>query len=149
MISVMALGANAKIDLLKHVSLFDGCSKQELQKIAGIADELDLPEGKVLIREGDRGREFFVIVNGEVEVRRKGRKMTTLGPGDFIGEISLLSKVPRTATVTALTPIDVLVVTDRAFLTLLEQSPSIAVKVARTLAERVGENELSDRAARS
>jgi CRP-like cAMP-binding protein len=149
MIPVMALGANAKIDLLKRVSLFDGCSKQELQKIAGIADELDLPEGKVLIREGDRGREFFVIVNGEVEVRRKGRKLTTLGPGDFIGEISLLSKVPRTATVTALTPIDVLVVTDRAFLNLLEQSPSIAVKVARTLAERVGENELSDRAARS
>ena len=140
----MALGANAKMDLLKHAPLFEACSKQELQQIAQIADELDLREGKVLIREGERGREFFVIVSGEVEVRRNGRKISTLGPGGFVGEIALLSKIPRTATVTALTPLDVLVITDRAFLSLLESSPSIAVKVARTLAERVGENELSD-----
>jgi len=140
----MALGANAKIDLLKHAPLFEQCSKQELQRIASIADELDLPAGKVLIREGERGREFFVIVSGEVEVRRKGRKVKTLGAGSFVGEIALLSKIPRVATVTALTPVDVLVITDRAFLDLCEKSPSLAVKVARTLAERVGENELSD-----
>ena len=85
-----------------------------------------------------------MIVSGEVEVRRNGRKVSTLGPGGFVGEIALLSKIPRTATVTALTPLDVLVITDRAFLSLLESSPSIAVKVARTLAERVGANELSD-----
>ena len=148
MIPFMALGANAKIDLLKHAPLFEGCSKQELQKIAAIADQLDVPQGKVLIREGDRGREFFVIVEGEVEVRRKGRKVKNLGPGDFIGEISLLSKIPRVATVTALTPLSVLVITDRAFLALLEKLPNLTVKVARTLAERVGENELSDLRAR-
>jgi CRP/FNR family transcriptional regulator, cyclic AMP receptor protein len=140
----MALGANAKMDLLRKAPLFEQCSKQELKRIASIADELDLPEGKVLIREGERGREFFVIVSGEVEVRRKGRKVKTLGAGSFVGEIALLSKIPRVATVTAQTPIDVLVITDRAFLDLCEKSPALAVKVARTLAERVGENELSD-----
>lgn len=140
----MALGADAKIKLLKQAPLFEQCSKQELKQIAGIADELDLSEGKVLIREGERGREFFVIVSGEIEVRRKGRKMSTLGAGSYVGEIALLSQIPRTATVTATTPLDVLVITDRAFLNLLEKSPTIAVKVARTLAERVGRNEVSD-----
>ena len=140
----MALGADAKIKLLKEAPLFEQCSKQELKQIAGIADELDLSEGKVLIREGERGREFFVIISGEVEVRRKGRKMSTLGAGSYVGEIALLSQIPRTATVTATTPLDVLVITDRAFLNLLEKSPTIAVKVARTLAERAGRNEVSD-----
>ncbi len=140
----MALGTNAKIALIKSAPLFENCSKQELQSIARIADELDIREGKVLIREGERGREFFVIVKGEVEVRRKGRKMATLGPGSFVGEMALLSKIPRVATVTAVTPLDVLVITDRAFLDLLEKMPSLTVKVARTLAERVGANELSD-----
>jgi len=140
----MALGANAKVNLLKRSPLFEHCSKSELQQIARIADELDLREGKVLMREGERGREFFVIVSGEVEVRRKGRKAATLGPGSFVGEMALISKIPRTATVTALTPLDVLVITDRAFLSLLERTPTIAIKVTRTLAERVGENELSD-----
>jgi CRP-like cAMP-binding protein len=79
-------------------------------------------------------------------VRRKGKKVKTLGPGSFVGEIALLSKIPRVATVTAITPTSVLVITDRAFMDLCEKSPSIAVKVARTLADRVGENELTDRA---
>ena len=74
-----------------------------------MADEIDLPAGKVLIREGDRGREFFVVISGEVEVRRKGRKRATLGAGSFVGEMALPSKAPRSATVTALTPLDVLV----------------------------------------
>jgi CRP-like cAMP-binding protein len=79
----MALGTNAKIELIKAAPLFENCSKQELHSIAQIADELDIREGKVLIREGERGREFFVIIEGEVEVRRKGRKMATLEPGSF------------------------------------------------------------------
>lgn len=142
----MALGSNQKMQLLKDAPLFAHCSKQELQRIASIADQLDVREGKVLIQEGERGREFFVIVEGEVEVRRKGKKVKTLGPGSFVGEIALLSKIPRVATVTAITPTSVLVITDRAFMDLCEKSPSIAVKVARTLADRVGENELTDRA---
>ncbi len=140
----MALGANAKLDLLKRIPLFEHCSKKDLQRIAQIADELDLRAGKVLITEGERGREFFVLVSGEVEVRRKGRKLNTLGPGNFFGEMALLSKIPRTATVTALTPLDVLVITDRAFVDLLEQMPDLWLKVARALAERVTVDEAVD-----
>jgi CRP-like cAMP-binding protein len=140
----MALHTDAKMELIKSAPLFDNCSKKELQQIARIADELDIRAGKVMIREGERGREFFVIISGEVEVRRKGRKMATLGPGSFVGEMALLSKIPRVATVTAVTPLDVLVITDRAFLDLLEKTPSIGVKVARTLAEREDANERSD-----
>src|SRR5258707_14453403 len=109
----MALPANSKIDLLRHAPLFEHCSKKELGLIGGLADEIDLPAGKVLIREGDRGREFFVIISGEVEVRRKGRRVATMGAGSFVGEMALLSKAPRSATVTALTALDVLVITDR------------------------------------
>ncbi len=140
----MALGTDAKFELIKAAPLFENLSKRELQQVARIADELDIRAGKVLIREGERGREFFVIISGEVEVRRKGRKMATLGPGSFVGEMALLSKIPRVATVTALTPLDTLVITDRAFVELLEKTPALSVKVARTLAERVGANELSD-----
>ena len=143
-VATVALRADSKVDLIRGLPLFEHCSKNDLKRIAQIADELDVREGKVLIREGERGREFFVIVTGEVEVRRKGRKMATLGPGSFVGEMALLSKIPRVATVTAVTPLDVLVITDRAFLDLLEKMPSLTVKVARTLAERVGANELSD-----
>ena len=141
----MALGTDTKVELIKSAPLFENCSKQELQRIARIADELDIRAGKVLMREGERGREFFVIIKGEVEVRRKGRKMATLGPGSFVGEMALLSKIPRVATVTALTPLDVLVITDRAFLDLLQKTPALSVKVARTLAEREDANERSDR----
>jgi CRP/FNR family cyclic AMP-dependent transcriptional regulator len=140
----MALRANAKLDLIKRIPLFEHCSKKELQHIAGIADEIDLRAGKVLIREGERGREFFVLVSGEAEVRRKGRKIATVGPGDFVGEMALLSKAPRNATVTALTPVDVLVITDRAFVNLMDKTPDLWHKVARALADRLGDNELGN-----
>jgi CRP-like cAMP-binding protein len=138
------MGSNAKTDLIKAVPLFEHCSKGDLAKIAKIADELDIRAGKVLITEGERGREFFVLVSGEVEVRRKGRKVATLGPGTFFGEMALLSKIPRTATVTALTPLDVLVITDRAFVDLLDKMPDLWLKVARALAERVASDDPSD-----
>jgi CRP-like cAMP-binding protein len=141
----MALRANAKVELIRHTPLIEHCSKKDLAQIAQIADELDLRAGKVLIREGDRGREFFVVVSGEVEVRRKGRKVATLGPGSFFGEMALLAQAPRSATVTALTPLDVLVITDRAFVALLDRMPEIWLKVARALAERVHADESRDR----
>ena len=133
----MALGKNRKLDLIKGVPLFEHCSRKELEHIALIADEIDLPAGKKLITEGERGREFFVIVSGEVEVRRNGRKIDTMGPGSFAGEMALLSKAPRNATVTATTEVDVLVITDRAFTTLLEKNTEIWLKVTRALAERL------------
>lgn len=140
----MRLRADSKIDLLRRVPLFEHCSKKDLGLIAGVADEIDLPAGKVLIREGDRGREFFVIVSGEVEVRRKGRKRGTLGAGSFFGEMALLSREPRSATVTAVTTVDVLVIVDREFIALLDSTPAIWLKVARALAERTNADEVSD-----
>jgi CRP-like cAMP-binding protein len=133
----MRLHKDAKMDLLKRVPLFAGCSKAELQRVASLADELDLAEGATLIREVERGREFIVVVDGTVRVTRKGKKVRDLGAGDFIGEIALVSDVPRTATVTATSPVRLLVVTDRAFRALIEQTPSIATKVLQSLGERL------------
>jgi CRP-like cAMP-binding protein len=131
------LHKDAKTDLLKNVPLFAGCSKTELQRIASLADELDLGDGATLIREGERGREFIVIAEGTVRVTRNGKHVRDLGAGDFIGEIALVADVPRTATVTATSPVRLLVVTDRAFRGLLEQMPSIAKKVLQSLGERL------------
>jgi CRP/FNR family transcriptional regulator, cyclic AMP receptor protein len=133
----MRLHKDAKTELLKNVPLFAGCSKSELQKIASLADELDLGEGATLIREGERGREFIVIAQGTVRVTRNGKQLRELGAGDFIGEIALVADVPRTATVTATSPVRLLVVTDRAFRGLLEQMPSLAKKVLQSLGERL------------
>ena len=133
----MRLHRDAKIDLLKEVPLFANCSKSELQQIALLADELDLGEGATLIREGERGREFLVVAEGTVSVTRGGKHIRDLGAGDFIGEIALVADVPRTATVTATSPVRLLVVTDRGFRGLLEQMPSIATKVLQSLGERL------------
>ena len=131
------LRRDAKIELLMRVPLFAGCSKKELGEIALVADEIDVDAGKVLTREGDSGREFFVLVEGAAEVRRKGRKVGTMDAGDFFGEIALVSSRPRTATVTATAPVRLLVVTDRAFRELLQKVPSIQLKVLTALADRL------------
>ena len=133
----MQLGHNTKIDLIKGVPLFSSASKQELAQIASIADEIDFPEGKVLISEGDSGREFFVLVEGSADVERAGKKVASIGGGDFFGEISLISKTPRNATITTTSPVRALVITDRAFRQLLDRSPQIAVGVLSALAERL------------
>ena len=133
----MRLHKDTKIDLLKGVPLFAGCSKSELQRIATLADELDLAEGATLIREGERGREFIIVADGSVRVTRGGKTLRDLGAGDYVGEIALVADVPRTATVTATSPVRLLVVTDRAFRTVLDQMPSIATKVLQSLGERL------------
>jgi CRP-like cAMP-binding protein len=133
----MKLGHNSKIDLIKRVPLFSSASKSELAEIASIADEIDLPEGRTMITEGDTGREFFVLIEGTAEVTRGGKKVASIGPGDFFGEIALIAKTPRNATITATSPVRTLVITDRAFKQLLEHSPTIAVGVLAALAERL------------
>ena len=138
----MHLGHNTKIDLIKRVPLFASASKPELEEIASIADEIDLPEGKAVIREGETGREFLVIVEGSADVNRGGRKIATLGPGDFAGEIALIAKMPRTATITTTSPVRALVITDRAFRQLLEHSPQIQIGVLSALAERLAPTSL-------
>ena len=131
------LRRDAKIELIKQVPLFAHCSKSELGSVALVADEIDMPDGKVLTTEGDPGREFFVLVEGTADVRRKGRKVNAMGSGDFFGEIALVSNRPRTATVTATSPLRLLVITDRAFRELMRKMPSIQAKVLAALAERV------------
>lgn len=133
----MRLRKNAKLELLASVPLFSECSRRELQEIALIADELDLPSGTVLIREGERGREFFVLVSGSLSVSKKGRRVAALETGTWVGELALLSDAPRNATVTATSPVQVLVITDRAFQGLVKRSPSIALKVLAGVSERL------------
>jgi len=128
---------DAKMDLIKNAPLFARCSKSELRDIAAVADEIDLREGKELTREGEPGREFFVLVEGVAEVRRKGRKFSTMKPGDFFGEIALVSDRPRTATVTVAAPGRVLVMTDRAFRELMQRMPSIQLKVLAAVVDRL------------
>lgn len=133
----MRLGKDAKVELLKKVPLFSRLDKKHLQAVAQIADELDLPAGKVMATEGDRGREFFVLLEGQADVKKGDRSINTMKTGDFFGEIALVTKMPRTASVTATTPVRVLVITERDFDALLKKSPEVGRNVAEALAERV------------
>ena len=135
------ISRNDKVQLIRSVPLFARCSKKELGEIASLADEIDLPDQKTLIRQGERGREFFVLLDGEVDIVRDGTKIDTMHSGDFFGEIALVSNVPRTATVTATMPIRVLVITDRDFRMLLDHSPQLQLKVLEALAERLAQLE--------
>jgi CRP/FNR family transcriptional regulator, cyclic AMP receptor protein len=131
------LRKNRKVELLGAVPLFSGCSKRELGEVALVADEVFLPAGETLIREGERGREFLVIESGTVRLTRGGDTLGELGAGDWVGEISLVAGVPRTATVAATSPVRLLVISDRAFQSLLRDVPSIATKVLTSLAKRL------------
>lgn len=137
----MRTRANPKVEAICGVPLFAECTRKDLEHMATIADEVDIREGKEITAEGTPGREFFVILEGTAEVRRKGRRVATLGPGDFFGEIALVSRRLRTATVKATSPVRALVITDRAFRRLLDENPQIQSKVLKALAERVlGDN---------
>src|SRR5512132_2460303 len=117
------LRKDGKIELLKRVPLFSHCSKKQLAEVATITTLIDLPAGTPLIREGAVGRDFMLIVQGAVEVTRRGRKINELGAGEFIGEMALISGAPRNATVTTSQDSSLLVVTDRGFWELLERAP--------------------------
>jgi CRP/FNR family transcriptional regulator len=133
---------NEKVDLIKRAPLFWNCSKRELREIAQIADEIDLSKGKEMTRQGQRGREFFVLLEGDAEVTKDGHSINELGPGDFFGEIALVSDTPRTATVTAISPVRALVITDRSFRRLMKDQPEIQGKVLAALAARVAPESL-------
>ena len=133
----MRLGGNQKIDLIRKVPLFARCSRAELKEIALLADEIDLHEGKEMTREGAPGREFFVLLDGTADVKKNSRRVNTLGPGDFFGEIALVSREPRTATVIATSPVRALVITDRSFRRLLDDAPQVQTKVMEAMAQRL------------
>lgn len=126
-----------KLELLRRVPLFSACSKTNIARIARLVDEIDLPAGRALTQQGRVGDEFFIIVDGTVRVERDGRRIDTLGPGDFLGEISLIDHRPRTATATCETRCRVLVLAHREFHTLLADAPGIATAVLKSLAERL------------
>jgi CRP/FNR family cyclic AMP-dependent transcriptional regulator len=134
---VVSLRRHAKTALLRDVPLFAECSRRDLAGVATLMEDVSFAAGVVLMREGEPGRAFVVIVEGTAKVTRRGRRVTDLGPGDFAGEIALVSNVPRTATVVASTPLRALVIADRPFRQLLQEQPAIAVKVMRALAARL------------
>jgi len=126
-----------KVQALKRSPLFEGLSRKQLEHIAGISDDLEVPAGTVLCREGSRGREFFVIIEGEARVSRRKTRVATLEKGEFFGEIALLAGAERTATVTASTPLRFFIVTDQAFASVIETDREIERKLLRTLARRL------------
>jgi CRP-like cAMP-binding protein len=131
------LRKNAKIELLRRVPLFERCSQRELGQIAMLADELDLPAARNLTSEGSGGFEFIVLVEGVADVIRKGKVVNELGPGDFVGEIALVTGRPRTATVKTRGASRILVLTATAFRTLMHDVPTIQDKVLSALAARI------------
>ena len=128
---------DAKTALIKRVPLFQGCSKQELADVAALADEIDLPAGRTLTAEGASGKEFVVLVEGTADVTREGEVVNRLGPGDFLGEIALVTGNPRTATVVTQSPAKLLVMNAQAFRSLLSRAPELKQRVVATAALRV------------
>ena len=129
---------DTKVDALAKAPLFAALSRQELGELAKATEDLEVDEGKALTREGDFGREFFVIVDGDVSVTQDGKEIRRLGAGDFFGEIALIyDNARRTATVTAASPLRFFVLTRQSFRSLLEHQPEIEEKVMAALEERL------------
>jgi CRP/FNR family cyclic AMP-dependent transcriptional regulator len=130
---------DTKVEALKRAPLFEGLSRKELVQLARVSEDVEVPPGKVLCKEGQLGREFFVIVDGEVEVTRDGKRVATRTGGEFFGEIALLEDIPRTATVTAKTPLRFFVLTRKDFRHLVNENRNVERKVLRALARRIVE----------
>ena len=131
------MARDEKLDLLGRIPIFSGFDNRRLQRLGMLADEVEVPAGKLLMRQGDTGTEMMVIVSGRVTVERDGERLNTLGAGDFFGEIALIASGPRTATVTAEEPTRLLVITHREFHSLMEEFPEVATQVLSALAHRI------------
>jgi CRP-like cAMP-binding protein len=126
-----------KVKALSTVGIFSGCSKKELQSVARLCTPLSLEEGFVLTKEGTPGLQCFVIADGTASVTIGGRKVNEVGPGECVGELALLDGGPRTATVTAESPMNVYALSVSEFRSLLGVSPTILRKIATSLARRL------------
>lgn len=133
----MGIRTDHKLELLKRVPLFAGLSARDIEQVGRLAEEVDLPRDKVLMREGASGDEFFIVVEGTVRIERGGAGLRSMGPGDFLGEIALIDNGPRTATATAETPLKVFVLAHREFHSLMDGYPTIRACVFEALAARV------------
>ncbi len=121
---------------LKDVPFFSSLTHKELAFVAQQTDELDVPAGKVLAKEGDLGREFFVVQSGTAEVTKDGEHIAEMGPGDFFGEIALVAEERRTATVTATTPMEVIVMSRASFRAIDRMLPEVHARVAKAIEDR-------------
>jgi CRP-like cAMP-binding protein len=128
---------NTKLALLRHVPLFAGCKTSALEEIGRLADEVDVPDGYTLIREGTFGQQFVLIVEGRVRIERGGRTVKTMGPGEFLGEIALIDHGRTTATATTEGPAKLFVLGHQGFNSLLDRSPAIRLEIMTALANRI------------
>jgi CRP/FNR family cyclic AMP-dependent transcriptional regulator len=135
---------DAKLRLLNGIPLFSACSKRDLSRIASLVDQIEVPKGKVLTRQGDPGRECFVVCSGRAKATIRGRRSISLGPGSFFGEMSLLDQGPRSATITAQSDMELLVLDSRSFSSLVDGVPTVGRRVMRSMAERLREAQRGD-----
>jgi len=130
-------GTDSKVALVASVPMFARCGRKELQQLTQLVDEIEVPAGRVLMRQGEHGEEMFIVVKGRFSIERDGRTIAERGPGSALGEMSLLSGGPRTATITALEPSTVLVAAHREFNSLMDSYPAIRLQVLEGLAQKV------------
>ena len=133
----MATHADEKLKLLAKSPFLSGLSRKDLEQVGRLADEVDVPAGRVVLREGEIGQEFFVIVEGGVDIERDGRRLRTMGPGEFFGDIALVTERPLSATVTTNADSQLLVVGHREFHELLDRFPAIRLSVLESIALRL------------
>ena len=133
---VSTMGTRATVERLKAVDLLKNCTDAQLQDVAHLAERVQVGEGEVLAREGRIGREFFLILSGSVAVTQRGRRVNTLGPGDFFGELAAMDPGPRNATVTALSDLDVLIIGPREF-SAMADIPGFRDALFRSMARRL------------
>lgn len=122
---------------LQNCSLFSACSKRELRLIAKLAHLKQVKKGTTLLVEGETGDDMYVLLHGSAVVRRGGRKLATVGAGDSIGELAVLCKAPRNATVTTETDCEIAVVSRRHMQRMIEEAPGFSRKLLEALANRV------------
>ncbi len=129
--------ADEKLALIKSVPMFASCRDREIERIGMLAEEVDLPAGRILFSQGDSASELFIVVKGQVRVERNGSVLAMRGPGEFFGEIALVSEGTRTATATCETDCRLLVLVHRDFHSLMDEFPDLKMQVLETLAHRV------------
>jgi CRP/FNR family transcriptional regulator, cyclic AMP receptor protein len=135
------MARDAFIDHLAAVPLFSACSRKDLQLVAKRAEDVKVQAGKQLVTEGDTGTEFFVIIDGNATVARHGQKVAELGPGQFFGDLALLDRAPRNATITADSPMELVVLGQREFAGLIDDVPEFAHKLLAGLARRLRQSD--------
>lgn len=128
-----------KAQRLQSMWLFSSCNRKELALLERACDEVSVRSGTVLCEEGKSGSEFFLVIDGEASVERSGTKIATIGKGGFFGELALLDHEPRSATVRAETDMELLVLTSREFMSVLEEIPMMAIRLLEATAKRLRE----------